>query len=104
MHRNTRLCCLLICLVAMPAAFCQTTTAEIIGKISDSTGGVIAGAAIIVLNMETGVKSDSKSNDAGEYSVPLLQPGGYRITVQKGRVQTDQPRGHHTPRRPGSAR
>lgn len=61
----------------------QTTTAEITGKVTDAGGGVVAGASIIVLNTETGVRREADTNDAGIYAAPSLQPGSYRVTVQK---------------------
>ncbi len=63
-------------------AWSQTTTAQITGRITDKTGGVIQGADITVANVDTGVKKTTISNEEGYYTVPLLPPGGYRITVQ----------------------
>src|SRR5439155_778749 len=63
-------------------AWSQTTTAQITGRITDKTGGVIQGADITVVNVDTGVKKATISNEEGYYTVPLLPPGGYRITVQ----------------------
>src|SRR5437773_961035 len=63
--------------------FAQNNTARLTGTITDSTGGGIVAAEISVTNTETGIKRDTSSNDSGIYQVPLLQPGTYRVTVQK---------------------
>lgn len=61
----------------------QSTTAQITGRVLDPSGAVIPAAVITVINEDTGVKLHSESNDLGYYTVPLLQPGAYRVTVQK---------------------
>jgi len=63
--------------------FAQSTTAQITGRVSDQSGAVIPAVAITVANEETGMKRQTESNDLGNYSVPLLPPGTYRITAQK---------------------
>src|SRR5260370_41031437 len=63
--------------------FAQNNTARLTGTITDSSGGAILAAEVSVTNTETGIKRDTSSNDSGNYTVPLLQPGAYRVTVQK---------------------
>src|SRR6476469_6995042 len=63
--------------------FAQTTTAELTGKITDPSGSSVPAASVIVLNVDTGTKRDTTSNQSGIYAAPSLQPGMYRITVQK---------------------
>src|SRR5581483_1957018 len=57
-------------------------TAQISGTIHDSSGAVVPTAAITVENELTGIKREAKTNQAGIYTVPLLQPGTYRVSVQ----------------------
>src|SRR5262245_58435446 len=82
MSRRVVVALLLVC--ALPL-FClaQTQTAQITGKLIDQTGSVVPGASVTVTSNSTGLKQTAESNDLGNYSVPLLQPGVYRITVQK---------------------
>lgn len=63
-----------------PTVFAQT--AHITGLVSDSTGAVIPGAAIIVTNQNTGITTNTNSNDVGAYSAPLLKPGTYSVSAQ----------------------
>lgn len=71
------------CMLCAPAGFGQSTSAQITGQVSDQSGGVVPGASITVLNNATGIKRETESNSTGNYSIPLLQPGTYRITAQK---------------------
>ncbi len=76
-------CVAALLLFSAPACFAQSTAAQVTGRISDQTGAVIPAASVIVINAETGIKRPTESNDLGNYSVPLLPPGNYRITAQK---------------------
>src|SRR5574340_349145 len=71
--------CVLISSLTLPA---QTTSAEITGTITDASGALVAAAAVTVENLETGVKREAKTNEAGSYAVPSLQPGNYRVMVE----------------------
>src|SRR5690242_21952175 len=64
-------------------AFGQATTAQINGRITDSTGAPVPGARIVVTNSGTGAKREVTSNETGNYTAPLLEPGGYAIAVEK---------------------
>jgi hypothetical protein len=57
-------------------------TAQITGTVADSTGAVIPGVMVTVRNEGTGIQWEVKTNEAGIYTVPLLQPGIYQINVQ----------------------
>src|SRR5438067_2189661 len=68
------------CLAALPA-FSQLDTASVSGRITDTSGAVIANAQIKVVNTATNFESNSVSNGEGYYRVPSLRPGAYRVTV-----------------------
>src|SRR4029077_2631747 len=55
----------------------QINTGRILGTVTDQTGGVIAGAAVVVTNTETGVARNLVTDGAGEYDAPNLNPGKY---------------------------
>ena len=57
-------------------------TAEITGRVIDSTGSVVPGVAIEVLNINTNVKWDIKTNGDGYFTQALLPPGSYRVTAR----------------------
>jgi hypothetical protein len=57
-------------------------TAEVSGLITDSSGARVPKANVTVLNKDTGIGRATDSNNEGYYTVPLLQPGNYMITVK----------------------
>lgn len=58
-----------------------TTTATVVGTVTDLSGSAIPGAEISVTNRGTGETRKIKSGANGDYTVPLLPPGAYTITV-----------------------
>ena len=61
----------------------QTTAAQITGRITDASGGVIVGARVVAANVGTGALRETVSNETGNYTVPLLEPGSYSLSVRK---------------------
>ena len=57
-------------------------TAQITGRITDSSGAVVVGAKVISRNVATGVDRATQSNETGYYTIPLLTPGEYRLSVE----------------------
>jgi len=47
----------------------------------DQSEAVIPGVAIVICNVETGVRKMTSTNSAGFYSLPALPPGHYQIEV-----------------------
>jgi hypothetical protein len=71
-----------ICLLATaPAASAQEARGTLQGKVTDASGAVVPGATVEITNVETGVTTPTTSNEEGNYRVPFLNPGTYRITV-----------------------
>ncbi len=68
------------------AAFGQT--AEITGRIVDPSGSVVPGAEVTVSSIATGADRVVKTNSSGYYTVPLLSPGEYRVSVQYAGFRT----------------
>jgi carboxypeptidase family protein/TonB-dependent receptor-like protein len=58
----------------------QVTTGTISGTVRDSTGAVLPGAKVVVLNEETGISRTVETDTAGRYSAPGLSLGNYRVT------------------------
>ncbi|MBI4875770.1 MAG: TonB-dependent receptor [Acidobacteria bacterium] len=63
--------------------FAQGTTAQIVGRVTDPSGGGVPGASVKVTNVDQGTTRESRCNEAGAYVCPLLPPGNYRIGVTK---------------------
>lgn len=60
----------------------QEWRATLVGRISDPTGVLVAGAIIRTTNPRDKLKSLHTSNESGSYEVPYLLPGLYRIEVE----------------------
>jgi hypothetical protein len=71
-------------------AIAQSGAGSIEGRVTDSTGAIMPGASIHVVNHDTGSASDTKANGAGYYQVPGLFTGTYLITVTGPGMETDQ--------------
>jgi hypothetical protein len=73
-----------VCLIATAASrllHAQTISAELRGAVQDPSGAVIPSADISVKNVATGSVRATKSNGAGLFNVPDLQPSAYELTV-----------------------
>ncbi len=61
----------------------QTPTASVTGIVEDSSKAIIPGAEVTVLEVNTGVRRQTVSDESGSYVVPLLNPGNYTVSVTK---------------------
>ena len=61
------------------AAAGQIGTSTIGGLVRDESGGAIPGAAVRIVNEDTGVATDTVTNDQGLYHLTALVPGRYRV-------------------------
>ena len=66
------------CVLAVPA-FAQVDQGRIAGTVKDSTGAVIPGVTITVLNTRTGEERTALSADRGDYLVTALKPSMYTL-------------------------
>jgi hypothetical protein len=66
----------------------QVSTSTIAGVVRDDTGSTVPNAKIAVVNTGTGQRRETSTNESGEYVVPQLSPGSYRITVTSAGFQT----------------
>ena len=62
-------------------AFAQSGAGSIQGTVTDSTGAVIPGATIHVVNQATNITTNTTSSAVGFYQVPALFTGTYTVTV-----------------------
>ena len=57
----------------------QVTTGTILGTVKDASGGVLPGVTVTATNVDTNISRSVVTNERGEYSVPLLPVGTYRV-------------------------
>ena len=74
-------------------AAAQQATAQLGGKITDSSGAVIVGAEVTLSNSQTGVSRKTNSNKDGEYLFTLIPIGNYEIAVKQQSFQTYEQKG-----------
>ena len=58
------------------------TTSAILGQVTDSTNAAVAGAAVTVIDRDTGLKRSAKTDNAGRFNFPQLKPGRYTVRVE----------------------
>jgi hypothetical protein len=59
--------------------FSQGTAGKILGTVTDQSGGAIAGATVIVTDVDRNVPRTLTTDQAGEYNAPNLLPGNYKV-------------------------
>lgn len=64
-----------------PAGLHAQTTATVTGTVQDTTGAVIPGAAVTLINEATRTQLDAATTNAGLYAFSSLVPGTYTIRV-----------------------
>src|SRR6185503_10255615 len=70
----------LLCLVIASHAFAQVNS-SISGTVEDSSKALIPGVSVKATNTQTGVESNTVSNESGAYAFPALIPGVYKVTA-----------------------
>jgi carboxypeptidase family protein/TonB-dependent receptor-like protein len=73
------LCMLLLTAVQGKA---QTTTADVVGTVTDSSGAVLPDAKVTVENLATHGTYTTQTTSSGGYDVPFLLPGHYSVRVE----------------------
>jgi len=59
----------------------QNATGTLVGHVKDPNGAAVAAAQVSVTNMDTRDVRTTSTNDTGDYTVPVLRPGRYRLNV-----------------------
>ena len=68
-------------IVPSRVAQAQYDTGTLLGAVHDATGAMIPGATISVVNKATGAVFTAVAGNEGEYEVPSLHTGVYKITA-----------------------
>jgi hypothetical protein len=62
--------------------FAQGTAGRILGSVTDQSGGAIAGATVIVTDVDRNVPRTLTTDQSGEYNAPNLLPGNYKVRAE----------------------
>src|ERR1700724_915517 len=69
-------CALLLLSVS---AMAQSTTGRILGTLTDQSGAAVAGATVLVTDIQRGTSRSLTTDGSGDYAAPDLPPGTYKI-------------------------
>ena len=73
-----------VCLVTFTGVLCaQSTNASLSGRVTDASKARIAGARVAAISSATNISAETTANSTGEFYLPSLHPGTYRIEVEK---------------------
>src|SRR5690348_7100956 len=83
-----KLLILVLCLAGM-ATFCvrvdaQVTFGSVLGTVSDPSGATVAGATVKLTNSGTSETRSVQTDSGGNYAVPNLSAGQYRVEIEAG--------------------
>ncbi len=76
-----RLCAVFL-LLTMGVASAQEFRSTLSGRVLDSSGAAIPGIKVTATNNETGARFETTSTESGEYTLPFLAPGPYRLQAE----------------------
>ena len=72
---------LTLSLCAAMALMAQGNFGSITGSVSDTSGALIPGGKVEAINLATGLKLATETNNAGIYLIPNVPTGEYALTV-----------------------
>jgi hypothetical protein len=83
LKRMTRLSSILAAATLFAAAaFAQSSSGTVSGRVVDPTGAAIAGAEVHILNQADRNLRSFNTTPAGDFAFPNLDPGDYTVTVK----------------------
>lgn len=81
-HSSSILLSLLLLTLVPLGVRAQLYTSNIVGTVTDASGGLVPGAKVTLHNTNTGVDTETQTNEAGDYVFQYLHPGDYSLTVE----------------------
>lgn len=82
MYSRICLCLFVIGLILAAPAGAQQDRGTFVGTVTDATGAAIPGVSVTITHIETNQKYPTVTNDVGQYRMPNLPVGDYRITFE----------------------
>ena len=70
------------------SASAQFENGSLVGTIRDASGASVAGASVTVTNTATGAENKATANGSGDWEVPSLRVGLYRVTASMSGFNT----------------
>jgi hypothetical protein len=82
--------CLLLTALALSSLVAQTGTSRLRGVVTDSSGAVVAGAAVTARHAENGFERKMVTSSSGQYSFDAMPVGPYVVTATMTGFKTAQ--------------
>lgn len=79
-------CAFILCATHIDA---QTTSTEVLGTITDTSGALIPGARVTLRRVATDEKRQAVTDNDGNYSFPLIEIGEYTVSAEKSGFKTE---------------
>src|SRR5665213_673393 len=73
---------ILLSLLSSAPLFAQGSAGRILGTVTDPSGGAIAGATVVVTDVDRNVPRTLTTDQSGEYNAPNLLPGHYKVHAE----------------------
>ncbi len=88
-RRAAQLFALLFCFAASAVTLnAQNNKGTILGTITDPQGGLVSGAKVTAVNLATNTPAEDTTTESGIYTIPNLDPGLYRVTIEAAGFRT----------------
>ena len=71
-----------ILILCAAEALPQAITGTVVGTVRDTTGGVLTSATVTATNIETNIAQSTVTSGDGDYTIPNLSPGRYKLAAQ----------------------
>jgi hypothetical protein len=78
-----------LCLICSTLTSAQSTGGRILGRVSDSSGAVLANVGVTATNDATGIARETKTNASGDYVFPEVPVGTYTLTFDLSGFKTN---------------
>lgn len=74
---------LTLLLVLGTGAWAQESRATLVGRVVDPSNAAVAGAKVVATEMNTNARRSATTTESGDYTIPFLAPGPYRVEVEQ---------------------
>ena len=74
---------MILVLISTAVISSQSVTGSISGIVTDSLGGVIPNATVMLINEANGSSRNSQTNEEGRFSFASVQPGSYTVRIER---------------------
>ena len=82
MRAGTRILVSVLAITLLGTALASAQEASVVGTIADESKAVLPGVTVTATNLETGGQTVAVTDERGEYRLPKLPPGRYKVQAE----------------------